>query len=102
MAEQITAENFEAKVLQADKPVLVDFFATWCGPCMMMAPLIDKVAAEKEGTAYVYKLDVDQAQQIAMDYGVMSIPTLILFENGQEKRRVIGAQLKSAVLNLFN
>ena len=102
MAEQISAAEFQSKVLGADKPVLVDFFATWCGPCKMMAPVIDEIASEKAGQAYVYKLDVDQAQQIAAQYGVMSIPTLILFENGQVKKQVIGAQPKNAVLNLFN
>ena len=102
MAEQITAAEFEQKVLKADKPVLVDFFATWCGPCKMMAPVIDEIAAEKAGQAYVYKLDVDQAQGVAATYRVMSIPTLILFENGQAKKQVIGAQPKQAVLNLFN
>ena len=102
MAEQITAADFQSKVLGADKPVLVDFFATWCGPCKMMAPIIDEIAAEKAGSAYVYKLDVDEAQEIAMQYGVMSIPTLILFENGQAKQKVIGAQPKAAVANLFN
>jgi thioredoxin 1 len=102
MAEQITAAEFEQKVLKADKPVLVDFFATWCGPCKMMAPVIDEVAAEKAGQADVYKLDVDEAQGIAATYGVMSIPTLILFENGQVKKQVIGAQPKPAVLSMFN
>ena len=102
MAEQISAAEFQSKVLGADKPVLVDFFATWCGPCKMMAPVIDEIASEKAGQAYVYKLDVDQAQQIAAQYGVMSIPTLILFEGGQVKKQVIGAQPKNAVLNLFN
>lgn len=102
MAEQISAAEFQAKVLDADKPVLVDFFATWCGPCKMMAPIIEEVAAEKAGAAYVYKIDVDEAQQIAGQYGIMSIPTLILFENGQVKKQVIGAQPKAAVMSLFN
>ena len=102
MAEQITAAEFETKVLKADKPVLVDFFATWCGPCKMMAPVIDEVAAEKAGQAYVYKIDVDQAQGVAAAYRVMSIPTLILFEGGEAKKQIIGAQPKAAVLSLFN
>ena len=102
MAEQISAVEFQQKVLNADKPVLVDFFATWCGPCKMMAPVIEEIAAEKAGSAYVYKVDVDQAQQIAAQYGIMSIPTLILFENGQAKKQLIGAQPKPAVMNLFN
>ena len=102
MAEQISAAEFQQKVLEADKPVLVDFFATWCGPCKMMAPIIEEVAQEKAGQAYVYKVDVDEAQQVAAQYGIMSIPTLILFENGQAKKQVIGAQPKPAVLSLFN
>ena len=102
MAEQISAADFKAKVLEADKPVLVDFFATWCGPCKMMAPVIEEVADEKAGSAYVYKLDVDQAQDIAAEYRVMSIPTLMLFEGGEAKKTVIGAQPKTAVMSLFN
>lgn len=102
MAEQISAAQFQEKVLAADKPVLVDFFATWCGPCKIMAPVIDEVAAEKAGAAYVYKLDVDEAQEVAAQYGIMSIPTLVLFENGQAKQQLVGAQPKPAVLNLFN
>jgi thioredoxin 1 len=102
MAEQITAGDFQSKVLEADKPVLVDFFATWCGPCKMMAPVIDEVAAEKAGQAYVYKLDVDEAQSIAAEYGVMSIPTLVLFDGGQAKKQAVGVQPKPAVLDLFN
>lgn len=101
MAEQINITNFEEKVIQADKPVLVDFFATWCGPCKMMAPVIDELANELAGQAYVYKLDVDDNPEIAQRYSVMSIPTLIVFENGEVKNQALGAQPKEAVLQLM-
>ncbi|MDD6730256.1 thioredoxin [Hugonella massiliensis] len=102
MATQITAAEFDEKVLKADKPVLVDFFATWCGPCKMMAPTIDQIATEVAGTADVYKIDVDQAPEIAQRYGVMSIPTLIVFDKGQVKNQAVGAQPKPAVMALFD
>ncbi len=101
MTQQIGAAEFDEKVLAADKPVLVDFFATWCGPCKMMAPVIDEIASEKEGDAYVYSVDVDEVPDIAQRYGVMSIPTLIVFEAGQVKNQAVGAQPKQNVLSLF-
>ena len=102
MAQQISSQEFEEKVLKSDKPVLVDFFATWCGPCKMMSPVIDEVATDMEGKAAVYKLDVDESSDIAQRYGVMSIPTLIVFENGEVKNQTLGEQPKQAVLDLFN
>lgn len=102
MAQQISSQEFEEKVLKSDKPVLVDFFATWCGPCKMMSPVVDEVATDMEGKAAVYKLDVDESSDIAQRYGVMSIPTLIVFENGEVKNQTLGAQPKQAVLDLFN
>lgn len=101
MAEIINAANFEEKVLKNSKPVLVDFFATWCGPCKMMSPVIDEIAAEKAGVVDVFKIDVDENQSIAQKYQVMSIPTLIVFEHGQVKRQTLGAQPKAAVLDLL-
>lgn len=102
MAKQITGQEFDELVLKAEGPVLVDFFATWCGPCKMMAPVIDEIATEMEGKAGVYKLDVDQAPEVAQKYGVMSIPTLIVFENGEVKNQALGAQPKPAVMALFD
>lgn len=102
MSEIITSADFDSKVLQSNTPVMVDFFATWCGPCKMVAPIVDEVAQEKAGQAQVYKLDVDQSPDIASSYGVMSIPTIIVFENGEVKNQVLGAQPKEALLNLFN
>ena len=101
MAEIINAANFEEKVLKNSKPVLVDFFATWCGPCKMMSPVIDEIAAEKAGVVDVFKIDVDENQSIAQKYQVMSIPALIVFEHGQVKKQTLGAQPKAAVLDLL-
>lgn len=101
MTEQINAADWQAKVLDAAEPVLVDFFATWCGPCKMMAPVIDEVAAEKAGSAKVYKIDIDENMEIAQKYGVMSIPTFIVFKNGEPAGKTLGAQPKEDILALF-
>ena len=91
MAEILTAENFKEKVEDAKGTVLVDFFATWCGPCKMIAPAIEQLSTDYEGKAAVYKLDVDEAQDVAMKYKIMSIPTLVFFKDGQEAERIRGA-----------
>ncbi len=101
MAEHINITNFDEKVLQSNKPVLVDFFATWCGPCKMMSPVIDELATELAGEVDVYKVDVDENPEVAQRYGVMSIPTLVVFENGQVKNQTMGAQPKTALLQLL-
>ena len=95
MAEILTSESFKEKVTEAKGTVLVDFFATWCGPCKMIAPAVEQLAAEYEGKAAVYKLDVDEAQDVAMQYGIMSIPTLVFFKDGQEAERIRGALSKA-------
>ena len=92
MSEVVSSSDFQSKVLDAQGPVLVDFFATWCGPCKMLAPTLDEVAAETAGKAAVYKLDIDQSPDIAQKYGVMSVPTLMVFENGEEPGRGRAAQ----------
>lgn len=97
---KITSENFEQEVLQSDKPVLVDFYADWCGPCKMMAPVIEEVAGEVSGVK-VGKLNIDEEMEIAQKYGVMSIPTLIVFQNGEAVKRDLGAKPKSAVLQML-
>ena len=102
MAEVIkSADEFETKVLKATGPVLVDFFATWCGPCRMVAPVIDEIAAEKAGSVAVYKVDIDQSPELAFKYQVSSVPTLIVFENGQVKNERLGAQPKQNILAML-
>ncbi len=98
MAEIIlTAQNFEEEVLKSDKPVLVDFWATWCGPCRMLAPTIAKIAEEQEGIIKVGKIDVDEEPVLAAKYGIASIPTLMVFENGTVKASSVGVQPKSMI-----
>ncbi|MCI9162694.1 MAG: thioredoxin [Lachnospiraceae bacterium] len=97
MEKKFTTENFEAEVLKADKPVLVDFYADWCGPCRMMAPLVEELARDMAGEAVVGKLNVDDCEEIAVRYGVMNIPTLIVFKNGKEAGRVLGVQSREVL-----
>lgn len=102
MAEIIISENnFEEEVLKSDKPVLVDFWATWCGPCRMLAPTIAKIAEEQEGKIKVCKLDVDECPELAAKYGISSIPTLMVFENGSVKASSVGVQAKSQIERMF-
>ena len=93
----LNARNFEEEVLKSDIPVLVDFWATWCGPCKMLAPTIARIAEEKAGVVKVCKLDVDEEPAIAAKYGIRSIPTLLLFKNGQLVKTSIGVQPKAAI-----
>lgn len=101
MARVINASEFESKVMQAQGPVMVDFFATWCGPCKMLAPVLDEVAAEVGGKAAVYKVDIDQSPELAQRFGIMSVPTILVFENGEVKRSTMGAQPKRNLLALL-
>lgn len=87
---EVNKENFEKKVLQADKPVLLDFYADWCGPCKMAGPILEELAGEYEGKVAIGKLDVDKNQEIAGKFGVMSIPTVIMLEKGEESNRQVG------------
>jgi thioredoxin 1 len=97
-ALEFTQENFETEVLKSDKPVLVDFWAPWCGPCKMIAPLIEQIAAEGGADYSVGKLNIDDAQNVASRYGVMSIPTLLIFKNGEVVQKFMGAGTRKDAL----
>ncbi|MBQ1198538.1 MAG: thioredoxin [Spirochaetaceae bacterium] len=96
----ITKDNFEQEVLKSDKKVLVDFWASWCGPCRMLSPVIDEIAKETDKVK-VGKVNVDEESELATQFAVMSIPTLILFENGKPVKQMVGAQPKSAILSMI-
>lgn len=98
--EHLNDSNFSEKI--ANGVVLVDFFATWCGPCRMLGPTIEELGEESDGSFAVYKVDVDECEDAAMDYGIMSVPTMIVFKNGEEAERLIGVQPKTAILDAIN
>ncbi len=97
----LTAENFENEVLKSDIPVLVDFWAAWCGPCRMVAPIVAQIAEEYEGRIRVGKVDVDQQPGIARDYRILSIPTLMVFKDGKVVNTAVGARPKEQIEALF-
>ncbi len=95
---KITTENFEEEVLKSDKKVLIDFYADWCGPCKMMSPVIDEIADEKGEEIKVGKVNVDENQDLAMEYDVMSIPTIIIMNNGEVEKTFIGVTDKNEII----
>ncbi len=95
----VTDATFDAEVLESSKPILVDFWAEWCGPCRVVAPVLEEIANEQEGKLSIVKLNVDENPGVTMRYGVMSIPTLSLFVGGVEKKRMIGAMPKRNIMS---
>jgi thioredoxin 1 len=93
----VTDDNFEHDVLKSTVPVLVDFWAPWCGPCKMIAPILDEIATEYNGRLKVGKLNTDENQRVAAQYGIMSIPTLLIFRNGKKAGQIVGAQPKQSI-----
>jgi thioredoxin 1 len=96
----LTKDNFESEVLKADKPVLVDFWASWCGPCKMVSPLVDEIAEEHDEVK-VGKINVDEESELAQQFQIMSIPTLLVFKNGEIAQRQVGAVPKEKIVELF-
>ena len=99
---EITDDNFENEVINSDLPVLIDFWAVWCGPCKMVAPIVEELSTEYDGKAKIGKLDVDSNQQTSIKYGVRSIPTLLLFKDGELKDTIIGAVPKTNIVEKLN
>lgn len=97
----LTSENFQEEVLESELPVLVDFWAAWCGPCKMIAPVIDELAEEYKGETKIANLNVDENPEIASQYGILSIPTLLLFKNGEMAGQQIGFQSKDALVRFM-
>lgn len=98
---KINSENYEEEVLQSNKPVVIDFYADWCGPCRMMSPIIDEIAEEKADSIKVGKVNVDENQDLAMKYGVMSIPTIVLIKNGKVEKTFVGVRNKKEILEVI-
>ena len=97
----ITSKNFESEVLNSEKPVLLDFWAAWCGPCRMLSPVVDEIAEERTDIK-VGKVNVDEEEELAMRFGIMSIPTLIVFKDGKPVNQTMGVQPKAAILGLLD
>lgn len=102
MGKMFTSANFEAEVLKSEIPVLVDFYADWCGPCKLVGPIVEQLTDEYAGRVKVGKVDVDESTDLAMKYGVMSVPTFILFRHGEIFRKTVGAQNKKSLVQALN
>ncbi len=102
MAVTLTDANFDELVKKSDKPVMVDFWAAWCGPCLMIAPIVEELSKEFEGKALIGKLDVDNNPNVSVEFGIRSIPTLLFFKNGQVVDKQIGVVPKSVLLQKLN
>ena len=98
----VTSKDFDQEVLKSDLPVLVDFWAEWCGPCKMVSPIVDEIAEELQGKLKVVKVNVDDAQDLAGNYQVMSIPTLLVFKGGETVEQIVGAMSKDQLLEKIN
>ena len=98
----LTDSNFTEEIKNSDVPVVVDFWAAWCGPCRMIAPIIDELATEYEGKAKITKVDVDNNQQVAMQYGIRSIPTILMFKGGEQVETIVGAVPKEEIQKKLN
>ena len=102
MALEFTDGTFKESVLQSDKPVLVDFWASWCGPCRMLSPVIEQLHNEFEGKALIGKVNVDNNQQVSAEYGIRSIPTVLIFKNGEVVDKIVGASPKETYIEKIN
>ena len=102
MEIKVTTKNFEEEVMKSPVPVLVDFWATWCGPCRMIAPIVEEIAKEYDGKIKVGKINVDEEMDLAVKFGIVSIPTLLVFENGEVKNKLIGYCQKDEIIKILN
>ncbi|MDR1210358.1 MAG: thioredoxin [Clostridiales bacterium] len=102
MAKVISGSEFETEVLRSELPVMVDFYAEWCGPCKMLAPAVEELSRENEGKVKIVKVDIDQSSNVAYQYNIRSVPTLMFFKNGEPVDRVIGAVPKAALEERIN